>query len=133
MKIRLLVVVLLVVLGGLLALVALQWKLDLGRFGESPQRLTVALGTRWIVGAGRAVVGYVDERDTTAVLELKCAAEELTVELAPGAATEETCGVRVLVIGLIPGSGVESPARVALEVSWPSGPAQPTSSNSAEK
>ncbi len=132
MKIRLLVVVLLVVLGGFLALLALQWKLDLGRFGESPQRLTVALGTRWIIGAGRAVVGFVDEGDSTAVLELKCAAEESTIELAPGAVSEEICGVRVLVIALIPGSGVESPPRAALEVSW-SDPAQATGSNSAEK
>lgn len=133
MKIRLLVVVLLIALGGFLALVALQWKLDLGRFAESPQRLTVPLGTRWIIGAGRAVVGFVGERDTTAVIELKCAAEESTIELAPGAASEEVCGVRVLVIGLIPGSGADSPPRVALEVSWPADPAQPTSANSAEK
>jgi len=118
MKIRLLVVTLAFGLGGLIALVALQWKLDLGRFAESPQRLTVALGTRGIVGAGRAVVGFVAEGDGKAVLELKCAAEKTTVELLPGATAEEICGVRVRLIGFAGGFEAGEPARVALEVSW---------------
>jgi hypothetical protein len=116
MRIRLLVLILLLGVGGYLALLGLEWKLELGRFAESPQRVTLEVGRRAIVGGGRGVVGFVGERRGAAVVELKCAAEKTRLELVEGQTSGPVCGVRIRVLGFegVPGQ----PARVGIEVSW---------------
>ena len=119
-RIRRLAVPLLLIGVGIFALMALQWKLDLGSFAESPQLIEVPWGARSIVGGGLAGLDFDQLEGDTATFRLWCAVEETTLRLAPGDEGEETCGVRVRLLGFLEGREGEA-VRAALEVSWDAG------------
>lgn len=118
LKIGRLVVPLSLVGFGVFALVVLQWKLDLGRFADSPQLLEVPWGARAIVGGGRAGLDFDQLEGETATFRLRCAATERRLRLTPGEVSEELCGVRIRLLGFLDGAAPEAPARAALEVRW---------------
>ena len=105
-------------LGGLFALLALQWKLDLGSFADSPQLLDIPLGARAVAGGGRAGIDFTEVDETQAVLRVWCAQHSSTLHLEPHRTTEEICGVTVRLLGLIAGRPGEARIKAALEVAW---------------
>ena len=103
---------------GLFALIALQAKLDLGQFAESPQLVEVPWGARSILGGGRAAVDFDGLSGNTATLRLWCSQEEFEVRLEPDDQTEELCGVRVRLLGFLTGRKGGEETRAALEATW---------------
>ena len=114
-----LVVALILLFGGLFALLALQYKLELGSFAESPQLIEVPWGARAIVGGGRAGVDFDQQEGQTATLRLWCSVGEVTLRLEPEQTTDEICGVRLRLLGFLAGREGEK-LRAALEVTWDS-------------
>jgi hypothetical protein len=115
---RRIVLPLLLVGFGLFALIALQAKLDLGHFADSPQLIEVPWGARAAVGGGRAAVDFDQLEGDTATMRLWCSEEEIEVRLEPDGQTDELCGVRVRLLGFLGGRDAQETTRAALEVTW---------------
>jgi hypothetical protein len=126
MNLRLLVVTMVLLLGGLIALLALQWRLQkkLGVGAASPQEVTVPLGSRMLVGGGRAGIEFESRRDDRAKLIVRCAASTRWLALATGDVSEEVCGVRLKLTGFTSDTGTLATSRAHLVVSWGSGEAE---------
>lgn len=103
---------------GLFALIALQWKLDLGQFADSPQLVEVPWGARSIVGGGRAAVDFDQLDGDVATLRLWCTEDETEIRLEPDDQSELFCGVRIRLLGFLSGRDGGEKTRAALEVTW---------------
>ncbi len=123
MNVRLLAVTMVLLLGGLCALMALQWRMHkkLGMGDESPQQVTVPLGTRMMVGGGRAAVELESRRDDRAKLVVRCGEAARWLALATGEVSDEVCGVRIRLNSFSSATGTLATSRAHLEVSWESG------------
>ncbi len=118
MNTRPLVAIVLILFGGLFALLVLQYKLDLGSFAESPQLIEIPWGTRAIVGGGLAGIDFDHLENDTATLRLWCEAGEVELRLEPDELTEEICGVHVRLLGFLSARDASEKTRAALEVIW---------------
>jgi len=118
MPIRRVMLPLALVSAGIFALLALQWKLDLGQFAESPQLVEVPWGARSVVGGGRAAVDFDQLEGEVATLRLWCHEDELVVRLEPDGQSDEFCGVRIRLLGFLNGRDAGEKTRAALEVTW---------------
>lgn len=125
------VVALMVTVGGLFALVALEWKHGLGGFATSPQLIEVPFGRKVIVAGGRAIlwvgtapypVAGPDGRPRTdpdaAAGELQCQAQRKVFRLALGERSERICDVEVTLRTLRGGASADDPRRAEVEVVW---------------
>lgn len=112
MKGRILAIVVLLV-GGWLALELLQYQAGLGRYAESPQRVVIQRDGTAIVGGGQAGVKYLgDQFRRAANLQVRCKDVVERFVLRPGEETPETCGVVVELVEMQTGD------RVAIEARW---------------
>ncbi len=120
MNLRLVVVTMVLVFGGLTALLALQWRLQkkLGLGAGSPQQVTVPLGSRMLVGGGRAGVEFESRRDDRAKLIVRCGESTRWLALATGEVSEEVCGVRLQLTEFSSDTGTLATSRAHLVVSW---------------
>ncbi len=120
MNIRLLVVAMLLLVGGLTALLAAQWRLQkkLGLGADSPQEVTLPLGTRMLVGGGRAGVEFESRRDDRAKLIVRCGEKSRWLALATGETSAEVCGVHIELTGFTSATGTLATSRAHLVVSW---------------
>lgn len=105
---------------GAFALVYLQWKLDLGNFAESPQKLVLQPGGRAFVGGGQARLDFEEVAGTGAELSLSCSEIDQAFRLEPGEVAPEMCGVRVGLSGIEGGLSPRDPIVAVLEVIWES-------------
>ena len=113
-------------LGGLTALLALQWRLQkkLGVGAGSPQEVTVPLGSRMLVGGGRAGVEFESRRDDRAKLIVRCDRGTRWLALATGDVSDEVCGVRLELAEFSSATGTLATSRAHLVVSWGSASAE---------
>ena len=118
MKNRPLVAIVLIVFVGLFARLALQYKLDLGSFAESPQLMEIPWGARAIVGGGLAGIDFEEMDGEIAHLRLWCEAGEIDLRLEPGDESEQACGVRVRMLAFLSGRDAEEKMRAAVEITW---------------
>lgn len=120
MNIRLLVVIMLFLLGGLSALLALQWRLQkkLGTADGSPQEVTVPLGTRVLIAGGRAGIELTSRRDDQAKLIVRCGEITRWLALGTGDTSDMICGVRLHLTGFTSATGTLATSRAHLVVSW---------------
>lgn len=120
MNVRVLFAIMVLLLAGLTALLALQWRLQkkLGLGDGSPQEVTVPLGTRMIVGAGKAGVEFESRRDDRAKLVVRCGEVARWLALATGEISSEVCGVYIQLIGFSSATGTLATSRAHLVVSW---------------
>ncbi len=128
MNIRLLVITMLLLLVGLTALLAAQWRLQkkLGLGAASPQEVTVPLGSRMLVGAGRAGVEFESRRDDRAKLIVRCGEVSRWLALGTGEMSDEVCGVRLRLTGFSSATGTLATSRAHLVVSWNGEAGRPT-------
>ena len=105
---------------GAFALVFLQWKLDLGRFAESPQRLVLQHGGRAIVGGGQASLDFAAVDGAAGEFVLRCSQVDQRFRLEPSEVAAEVCGVRVGLSGIEGGLSPRDPVVAILEVIWES-------------
>ncbi len=108
---------------GWAALMFVQWQLKIGPFAANPQRLELPLGATRIAGGGRAVLSFIADDDGKAKLEVKCAAEEVEVELGQGEASAEICGIVARLLELRRRLDIAGPKETIVreaivEVSW---------------
>ncbi len=116
---RLLAAVLVVLLMGLVALMALQWKLGTGGFAvTSPQQVVVPLGGKRIVGGGRAGVQFDRRLDERAELRVRCGDGEHWLSLEVGKTSAEICRVRLQLMSFSSETGTLATSRAHLEVTW---------------
>ncbi len=120
MNVRLLLVTTLLLLAGLCALLALQWRLHkkLGMEAVSPQEVTVPLGARIIVGGGQAGVELESRREDRAKLIVRCGEATRWLALATGEESGEVCGVRIRLRSFSSATGTLATSRAHLVVSW---------------
>ncbi len=120
MNIRSLIVIMLLLLGGLTALLGAQWRLQkkLGLGAASPQEVTLPLGSRMMVGAGRAGIEFESRRDDRAQLVVRCGEAARWLALATGDTSEEVCGVYIQLTGFSSATGTLATSRAHLVVSW---------------
>ncbi len=120
MNLRLLVITILLLVGCLTALMALQFRLQkkLGLGADSPQEVTLPLGTRMLVGGGRAGVEFESRRDDRAKLIVRCAEKSHWLALATGETSDEVCGVHLELTGFTSATGTLATSRAHLVVSW---------------
>jgi hypothetical protein len=112
------IVAILLVVGGLVALLGLLWKHDLGSFATSPQMIEVPLGTRRIAG-GRALVAAHGVNDTGATLIVSCREASTDVDVGIGEMTDPACGVTLTYLTPRGRAGdPDDPLRAVLEVRW---------------
>lgn len=114
-RIALLAAALLLAAGGVLALVALQWRHDLGGFAESPQLLALEVREKVVAGGGRAVVGLAAASSDGASLRVRCRDVETPLELVPGAVSDEICGLRLELVAVEP---TVSGSRAVVRARW---------------
>ncbi len=118
MNVRLVLITLLFVFGGLSALLALQWKFGIGDFITSPQQVTLGLESRMIVGGGRAGIEFVRRRDDRAQLMVRCMEDKQWVTLRLRQTSEEICSVRIRLVEFSSETGTLATSRAHLEVTW---------------
>ena len=120
MNLRVLIVIMLLLFGGLTALLGLQWRLQkkLGLGAGSPQEVTVPLGQRMMIGAGRAGVEFESRRDDRAKLVVRCGEKASWLALATGDVSREVCGVYIQLTGFSSATGTLATSRAHLVVSW---------------
>lgn len=105
---------------GAFSLVFLQWKLDLGGFAESPQRLELEQGGRAIVGGGQASLDFAAVDGAAGEFVLKCSEVDRRFRLEPSEVAVEACGVRIGLSGIEGGLSPRDPVVAILEVIWES-------------
>ncbi|MEM9554337.1 MAG: hypothetical protein AAGC60_08770 [Acidobacteriota bacterium] len=99
---------------GWVALELMQYQVGLGRYAESPQRVSIRQGGTAIVGGGQAGVHYLGSPfRRSANLEVRCKDVEERFRLRPGDVSTPVCGVEVEVLAIEVGD------RLAVEVRWP--------------
>ncbi len=120
MNARLLVVMSVLLLGGLCALLVLQWRMQkkLGMGAESPLEVTVPLGARVLVAGGMAGIEFESRRDDRAKSVVRCAKVTRWLALATGEASDEVCGVRIRLNSFSSATGTLATSRAHLVVSW---------------
>lgn len=115
---RVLIAVIILLLGALCALMALQWRIGTSFAVDSPQRVTVGLGKRALVGAGRAYV-HLDRRwDHRAELWVHCDSATQHIVLRTEQTSDEICSVRIHLVGFSSETGTLATSRAHLEVTW---------------
>ena len=128
MNLRLLVITTVLLVAGLSALLGLQWKLGLGEFVSSPQQVVVPLGSRKIVGGGRAGVELTNRRGERAEVVVRCAERERWLTLAPGKVSDEVCSIRLKLTGFSSATGTLATSEAHLEITWSAEAEEPSSS-----
>ncbi len=120
MNIRVLFAVMLLLFVGLTALLGLQWRLQkkLGLGAGSPQQVTVPLGSRMLVGGGKAGVEFESRRDDRAKLVVRCGENTRWLALATGDTSREVCGIYIQLTGFSSETGTLATSRAHLVVSW---------------
>ncbi len=120
MNIRVLFATMLILLGGLTALLALQWRMQkkIGLGAGSPQEVMLPLGGRMLVGAGKAGVEFESRRDDRAKLIVRCGEVTRWLALATGDVSNEVCGVYIQLTGFSSVTGTLATSRAHLLVSW---------------
>ncbi len=120
MNVRLLVITILLLVGGLTALMALQFRLQkkLGLGADSPQEVTLPLGSFMMVGDGRAGVEFESRRDDRAKLVVRCGEIQRWLALGTGETSDEVCGVQIELTGFSSATGTLATSRAHLVVSW---------------
>ena len=120
MSLRILVITMLLLVGGLTALLALQFRLQkkLGIGAASPQEVTLPLGSFMLVGGGRAGVEFESRRDDRAKLIVRCGEKSRWLALATGDASDEVCGVHIELTGFTSATGTLATSRAHLVVRW---------------
>ena len=120
MSLRILVITMLLLVGGLTALLALQFRLQkkLGIGAASPQEVTLPLGSFMLVGGGRAGVEFESRRDDRAKLIVRCGEKSRWLALATGDASDELCGVHIELTGFTSATGTLATSRAHLVVRW---------------
>lgn len=113
-RLALLVAVVVLSLGGLFALLALEWRHDLGGFAENPQLLELTVGEKAIAG-GRAVLAVESTTAAGATLTVSCRDVEERLELVTGMSSDEVCGLTLQLVALEPTTGED---RVVVRASW---------------
>ncbi len=119
MNARLLAAVVVLLLMGLIALMALQWKLGSEGFAvTSPQQVVVPLGGRKIVGGGRAGVQFDRRLGKRAEMRVRCAGGEHFVKIQTGKTSDEICQVRLHLHSFSSETGTLATSQANLEVTW---------------
>ncbi len=120
MNIRLMVVTMLLLFGGLTVLLALQWRLQkkLGTADGSPQEVTVPLSRRVLVAGGRVGVELASRRDDQAKLIVRCGEITRWLALGTGDVSDLVCGVPRRLTGFSSATGTLATSRAHLVVSW---------------
>ncbi len=126
MNVRVLFATMLLLVGGLTALLGLQWRMQkkLGLGTGSPQEVTVPLGKRMIVGGGKAGVEFESRRDDRAKLVVRCGEVTRWLALATGDVSREVCGITIALTRFSSATGTLATSRAHLVVSW--GAKEPT-------
>lgn len=118
MNVRLLVVIMILLFGGLTALLVLQYRLQKKLGTGSPQEVTVPLGTRLLVAGGRAGIEFESRRSDRAKLIVRCGEVTRWLALGTGDLSDEICGVRLQLTGFSSATGTLATSRAHLLVSW---------------
>ena len=126
MNLRLLLVTILMLVAGLTALLALQWKLGMGGGVTSPQQVVVQLGHRKLIAGGRAGVEFDHRQGRRAELIVRCADVEQRVKLRLDQISDEICSVRIRLREFSSETGTLATSRAHLEVTWGENTGGPT-------
>ncbi|MCP3961206.1 MAG: hypothetical protein GY719_25445 [bacterium] len=118
MNLRLLVVTIFILLAGLIALLALQWKIGAGGGVTSPQQVVVQLGQRKLIGGGRAGVEFDRRQGQRAEVIVRCSDVERRVKLKLDQISDEICSVRIRLREFSSETGTLATSRAHLEVTW---------------
>ena len=119
MNLRLLIITMLLLFGGLTALLGLQWRLQkkLGTADGTPQEVTVPLGKRVLVPGGHAGVELTSRRDDQAKLIVRCGEITRWVALSTGDTSDMVCGIRLQLTGFSSETGTLATSRAHLRES----------------
>ncbi|MEM1179852.1 MAG: hypothetical protein AAGM22_16005 [Acidobacteriota bacterium] len=105
--------VIVILLGGWAMLEVMTWQAGLGDYARSPQRVQLRQGLTSLVGGGRAGLVFVEERfRKKAQILVRCEAGRRTLNMRPGAVSEEICGVQVELLAIL------SDGLINVEVRW---------------